>query len=182
MKKLILISAVLIIALSSFVLFVPHRWTVVAENAKINFKMPSDTLKGRGTFSGLIAKFEFDASDPSASRIEAGVASASIKTDNPGKDEHLRSADFFNVEKFANIIFKSTKISKTETGFLAEGMLSLKDSLKPVSIPFTFVEEGAGAIFKGQFEIMASEFGVMKKSKSGSDKVVITVEVPVTKQ
>ena len=182
MKKIVLITAAIAISLSSFVLFVPHRWTVNAENAKISFKLPSDTLKGRGTFSGLIAKFEFDASNPAASRIEAGVAAASIKTDNPGKDEHLRSADFFNVEKFANILFKSTQISKTDNGFLAEGMLSLKDSLKAVSIPFNFVEEGTNAIFKGQFEIMASDFGVMKKSKSGSDKVIINVEVPVSKQ
>lgn len=178
MKKLsIIVIAFLAIISTGFT--VSMLWNVSNEGVTINFELPDEGTKG--TLSGLKAVIDFDKNDLSTAKISASVDIQSLNTGNEQKDNHLKSADFFNAEKYPVISYESTSIKATETGFVTVGNLTMKDSVKVVEIPFTFSEENGGGVFKGTMEIHPGDFGVTKKSKSGKDKVVVTISVPVKK-
>jgi len=71
--------------------------------------------------------------DFAGSSLAATIKTASINTDNEGRDKHLRSDDFFNAEKFPAITFKSTSFEKTGTDtYIIKGELTIRDVTKPV--------------------------------------------------
>jgi len=71
--------------------------------------------------------------DFAGSILEATIKTASVDTENEGRDKHLRSDDFFNAEKFPDITFKSTAIEKTGTDtYKVSGDLTIRDITKPV--------------------------------------------------
>ena len=71
--------------------------------------------------------------DFAGSILEASIKTASVDTENEGRDKHLRSDDFFNAEKFPDITFKSTAIEKTGTDtYKVSGDLTIRDITKPV--------------------------------------------------
>jgi polyisoprenoid-binding protein YceI len=179
MKKIsIVVVALIVVVASSFT--VSMLWNVAPEGTIISFELPDEGTKG--TLSGLKASIDFDHTNPASSKISASVDIKTLNTGNQQKDAHLLSADFFNAEKYPVVSFVSTEIKAADKGFIAKGNLTMKDSTKAVEIPFTFTEEvpGSGS-FTGTMTVHSGDFGVTKKSKSGKDKVVITLTVPVKK-
>jgi polyisoprenoid-binding protein YceI len=179
MKKttFILIACVFVIV-SGFT--VSMFWNVMNDGVTISFELPDEGTKG--TLGGLKATIDFDQKDPANSKISASVDIKTLNTGNKQKDDHLLSADFFNAEKYPSVTFVSKSVKATDKGFLANGDLTMKDSTMSVEIPFVFVEgaDGTGS-FQGTMTIFSGDFGITKKSKSGKDKVVITLNVPVKK-
>lgn len=155
-------------------------WNVESQGVTVNFELPDEGTKG--TLSNLQASIDFDQKDPGNAKISASVDVKSLNTGNKQKDDHLLSADFFNAEKYPVISFVSTSVKAVENGFLAKGDLTLKDSTKTVEIPFTFSEDENGVgTFKGTMRLFSGDYGVTKKSKSGKDKIVVNLTVPVKK-
>src|SRR5689334_8534142 len=72
----------------------------------------------RGGFSKLQGTIAWDAENPASSTIETSIDAASIDTREPKRDEHLRSADFFDVEKYPTITFRSTEVKQKGEGEL----------------------------------------------------------------
>lgn len=179
MKKIqITLLTILVIATSSFT--ASFLWNPTIDEVTINFELPDEGTKG--TLSGLKATIEFDQKDLATSKIEASVEVKTLNTGNVKKDEHLLSADFFNAEKYPTISFVSSSIKATSEGFIANGNITIKDSTKAIEIPFTFSEDQNGTgIFKGSMSIHTGDFGVTKASKSGKDRVMVTLSVPVKK-
>lgn len=96
--------------------------------------MMVSTVPGRFTaFEGVIV---FDEKDPSKSSVTATIKTASITTDNEGRDKHLKSPDFFDAEKYPEIKFVSKKVEKRGDKWVAVGDLTMKDVTKQVEIPF----------------------------------------------
>ncbi|MFL5764285.1 MAG: YceI family protein [Bacteroidia bacterium] len=178
MKKISLIAiAAAAVIFCSF--RISNLWNVSPEGVAVNFELPDEGTKG--TLGGLKAAIDFDAGDVSKSSITASVDIGTFNSGNAQKDKHLLSSDFFDAERYPTATFKSTGIKAAKNGFLAEGTLTIKDSTKSVEIPFTFTEDSNGATFKGNLSIFSSDYGIMKKSKSGKDKVNVTITVPVKK-
>ncbi|HEY0029294.1 MAG TPA: YceI family protein [Bacteroidia bacterium] len=155
-------------------------WNVSPEGLTVNFELPDEGTKG--TISGLKASIDFDYKDPSAAKISATMDINTLDAGNAQKTKHLLSADFFNAEKFPTASFVSSAIKANADEFIATGALTIKDSTKTIEIPFTFTEgtDGSGT-FKGTITLFSGDYGIMKKSKTGKDKVVITLTVPVKK-
>ncbi|MEM9986858.1 MAG: YceI family protein, partial [Bacteroidota bacterium] len=84
---------------------------------------------------------------------------AQISTDNPKRDEHLRSQDFFAVDQYPSISFKSSSIDKRGDGYLVRGHLTILDATQEILIPFSFNSD----TFKGQFVLNRLDFGLGKK-------------------
>jgi len=87
----------------------------------------------RGQFTGVTGTLTYDESDSSKSRVEASIDVATIDTRDPQRDGHLKSADFFDVEKFPTMTFHSSKVIRRTGGKLeVAGPLSLHGISKEV--------------------------------------------------
>jgi polyisoprenoid-binding protein YceI len=101
-----------------------------------------------GKFKDFDVAFTTSKGDFSDASIKAFVKTASIETENDARDNHLRSNDFFNAEKFPEMTFISTAMKKiTDTEFELSGNLTIRDVTKPV----TFKVQLLGMIDGGQF-------------------------------
>jgi hypothetical protein len=195
MKKSIFISVATAIVLMSFTLLAPYNWKVKTDAVKINFSMPKEP-HGTGSITGTGLNAEIILADQDVkskdggvvpdAKIKAVVDVSSLTTPKPGLTNHLMSPDFFDAEKFPKMTFTSTGIKSMlknamNGNYVAEGSLNIKDSTKNVSIPFTFESKDKEGTLKGTLEIFAGDYGIMKKSAEGNDKVIITIEVPVTR-
>ena len=88
----------------------------------------------RGEFTKVSGTFSYDPQNPSSSTIEATIDVASIETRDPQRDGHLKSADFFDVEKFPTMTFKSTHVEPRGDGeFAVTGDLTLHGVSRPVT-------------------------------------------------
>jgi polyisoprenoid-binding protein YceI len=79
----------------------------------------------RGEFPRISGTVTFDPQDPAASSVEAVIDAASINTREPQRDEHLKSADFLDVEKFPKLVFKSKRVIPGHGGGKVVGDLTI---------------------------------------------------------
>lgn len=96
--------------------------------------------KVRGTFGEYSVDANLDAADLTKSMVSASIQIGSINTGDAGRDTHLKSADFFDADKFPTLDFKSSAIKKAGDDYTLEGTLKAKGTEKPV----TFTVEVSG--------------------------------------
>ena len=155
-------------------------WVADTERAVITFDLPDGGASG--SVKGLDASINFDPMNLTESSITATVDVKTLTTGIDMRDKHLMGNDYFDAEKHPKITFTATSIVPAENGFVANGKLSMRDSVRVLSIPFIFTEKGDSGMFKGSFSVYAGDYGVGKKSKGGKDKVVVSMEVPATRK
>jgi len=115
------------------------------------------------TFTGTI---HYDDKDVTKSSVEFNAKVESIDTGVEGRDKHLRTADFFEVEKFPEMTFKSTKVERKGKNHFLHGDLTIKGVAKPVTLPFTLtgaIKDGRGNTRIGiaaQTKIDRRDFGI----------------------
>jgi len=112
------------------------KWVIDPTHSEIGFKIKHLMITNvSGKFDVFEAEVQTEGEDFTTAKIEAGIKSASINTNNLQRDEHLRNSDFFEVEKHPEILFTSTKIEKIDKdNFLLQGNLTLKGITKPVKL------------------------------------------------
>jgi polyisoprenoid-binding protein YceI len=123
--------------------------------------------KVRGRFRDFAGTIHI-ADSPEESWVEVTTQAASIDTGNETRDEHLRSSDFLDVERFTTLNFKSTKIELTGgTALRVTGDLTIRDVAKPVVLDTEFegMTKGVGGdtrvAFSATTEIDREEWGIM---------------------
>lgn len=89
-----------------------------------------------GFFRDFTGTVNFNSADPTRSNVEFTAKMTSVDTGVGGRDNHLRSKDFFEVEKFPEMTFKSTSVAKKGKGWIVTGDLTMKGVTKSVAIPF----------------------------------------------
>jgi len=93
----------------------------------------------RGMFEKFDGTFELDENNPAAARIEVAVETASINTRDEKRDGHLRSADFFESEKYPHMLFKSSRVELLDAEHAKlYGDLTIKDITRPVVLNVEF--------------------------------------------
>jgi len=97
--------------------------------------MMVSTVNGR--FTNVEGTINYDPSDVTNSTVKAVIKTSTVTTDNNSRDNHLKSGDFFDVAKYPEIKFESTKIEKRGDQYVAIGNLTIKDVTKQVELPFT---------------------------------------------
>jgi polyisoprenoid-binding protein YceI len=105
---------------------------------------------------------------PEESRVEVTMDAASIDTDNETRDEHLRSPDFLDVQRFPKLTFKSTSIEVTgDTSLRVEGDLTIRDVTRPVVLDAEFegttkgIRGDSRVAFSASTEIDREDWGIM---------------------
>ncbi|MBI4914072.1 MAG: YceI family protein [Acidobacteria bacterium] len=107
-------------------------------HSQIGFKIRHFVAKVSGRFTKAEGQIKVDPKDVSKSSVEVTIDAASVNTDNEARDKHLRSADFFEIEKFPSITFKSTSVKEVAKGKLeVTGNLTIKGVTRQVSFPIT---------------------------------------------
>lgn len=98
----------------------PSTWTVDPAHSVAEFKVKHMMISNvKGQFSGIQGQLILDPADVTRSRVEATIDAASISTREAQRDAHLKSADFFDVEKFPTLSFRSTRVREVGEGALA---------------------------------------------------------------
>lgn len=138
-----------------------------------------------GKFTDYAGGFIFDTVDPAKSSAEITINTASVELNDTKWNDHMKNADFFNVEKFPTMTFKSTKIEKTgeKTGKIT-GDLTLLGVTKPVTLDVVH-NNSARHPFSGKFVSGFSATGKIKRSDFGmnyglpaiGDDVTLMIEV-----
>lgn len=142
-----------------------------------------------GFFRDFTGEVNYDAADPSKSSVMFTAKTTSVDTGVTGRDDHLRRADFFEIEKFPDMTFKSTKVDKKGTDWVVIGDLTMKGVTKPVSIPFQISgwlpgNERAGMKMgiTGETVVNRRDFGVNYGNKLPSGVAAISDEVKIVLQ
>ena len=94
----------------------------------------------RGRFTDLSGTIDFDQDTPTASSVAFSIRTASIDTNQPDRDAHLRSDDFFAVEKYPTLTFASTAITaRGPQQYDVTGVLTIRGVTKSVVLPVTYL-------------------------------------------
>lgn len=143
-----------------------------------------DIAYTHGRFNEFSGTFQVDEKNPAESSVEISVKVASVDTNDEKRDDHLRSPDFFNVNQFPTMTYKSTAVKKLE-GAMWEvtGNLTLHGVTKPVTMKLEKTGEGGDPWgnhrigFEGTTSIKRSDFGMTNMMKAVGDEIRITVAV-----
>jgi polyisoprenoid-binding protein YceI len=143
------------------------NWTVDATHSGIDFTVRHMMFaKVRGSFNAFEAQVEADPEDLTTANIRVAIDAASVDTNNDDRDGHLKSADFFDVENHAQIVFQSTSIKKLdENEYAVTGDVTLRGVTK--SETFTVNFEGSGKDPWGNVKVGFSGSGAIKRSDYG---------------
>jgi polyisoprenoid-binding protein YceI len=121
--------------------------------------------KVRGRFTTFVGQVELPAGSDLPSSITATIEAASIDTREEQRDAHLRSADFFDAEKFPQITFKSTRIHGEPDDFTIDGDLSIHGVTHPVKLNGTF--EGRATDPWGNLRVGYAAHGKISRKEFG---------------
>lgn len=144
------------------------KWTVDAGHSMLEFSVKHMMIsRVKGVFNEFEANILADPQDLTDAEIEFTVDLSSIDTRKKDRDDHLRSADFFDVENHPQMNFKATNIQKTsENEYDVTGDMTIRGTTKPVTFHMTFEgqhkdpwgNEVAG--FSGHGKLNRKEFGL----------------------
>ena len=114
-----------------------NEYEVDIAHSSISFKISHMVVsKVMGRFNDFSVAIKEDPNDITKSSVAVVIKTASIDTDNEKRDNHLRSADFFDAEKYHEITFQSSRIEKKGDAYAAVGTLNMHGVSKEITIPF----------------------------------------------
>ena len=148
---------------TSQTIFAQH-YKPLDQGSKVHFTIKNFGIGTGGDLSGLNGIIDFVPSNLKACLFNVSVDVKTIDTDNGTRDKHLRSADYFDADKFPKIILKSTSVNlttpKTANMYYFTGTLTIHGVTKVIEFPFTASTQGKDLLFKGDFDINRTDFGV----------------------
>ncbi len=156
---------------------------VSADNTKVEFTGSKVTGKHDGIFQKVGGWLALDADKPEQSKFFIEIDIASVKTDSEKLDGHLKSDDFFAIDKFPTATFTSTEIKAGGEGgatHTISGNLKMRGVEKPVSFPATVKVEAGAVTAKAEFAINRKDWGIAYEGKKDDlirDDVVIKLSL-----
>ena len=140
------------------------------------------TVKGR--FTQVEGRIEVDPEDITGAVFEGSVAVASINTADSARDDHLRSADFFDAENHPTLTFKSTKVERDGDGYKMTGDMTIRGVTKPVTFDLEFEgtarTRGGRAIgFSATAKINRKDFGLTWNAALETGGVLVGEQVKI---
>ncbi len=109
-------------------------------HSEVAFEVRHLLSKVRGRFTDFAGTIVFDHERPQDSRVDVVIQAGSISTAEPDRDKHLRSADFFDVERFPTLTFKSTSVTpRGDDRYDIAGELTIHGVTRPVTLSASFL-------------------------------------------
>lgn len=139
-----------------------------------------------GEFKDFTANIEFDRDDPTQMKAEVVIDAASINTDNPKRDRHLKSKDFLDVANYPQITFRSKKVEKKgDDEYVMIGDLTIRDVTREVKLPFRVngvITDPRGDTrvgMEGEMVLNRQDFGVSWSRTLDNGGLVVSNDVKI---
>lgn len=161
-------------------------WTLDPAHSAVTFSvkhMMVTTVRGGMRIRDL--ELAFDPDDLGASSVRVSLDVASIDTGQPMRDNHLRSADFFDVERFPTIRFVSRGIRRAGDDYVIEGDLTIRDVTRPVVLEAEYagtvpnLKGGLSAGFSARTKVNREDFGLTWNVALESGGVMVGKDVKI---
>jgi len=162
--------------------------SVDSAHSNVSFSLPilGGLSKVTGKFGQFTADINFDEKDITKSSVVAKIKTDSISTGIGARDNHLKTADFFDAEKYPEITFTSKKVEKKGGKYILTGDFSMHGVTKEISFPFTIhgncadkkaakVEPPCG--FKATLQLNRKDYGIAYERKDNADFMGDVVDV-----
>jgi polyisoprenoid-binding protein YceI len=164
-------------------------------HSEVMFQVRHLVTKVRGRFVDFAGTIQFDERQPDQSSVTFTVNTASVDTDAPDRDQHLRSEDFFFVDKYPAITFQSAQVKKTAADrFDVTGTLTIRGVAKTITLPVAYLGTAkdpwgnAKAGFETETTVNRRDFGLVWNTalETGGflvgDDVKLTLSIQATAQ
>ncbi len=164
-------------------------WKIDPTHSDIAFKVKHMMITNvTGTFGSFRANAKTDGEDFNNAEFEFEADVESINTGTKDRDEHLMSDDFFNAEEFPLIGFKSTNVEVDGEDLKVDGILTIRDHSKPVTLKGEFAgivtdpygQTKAGLTLSGK--IKRSEFGLKWNAMTDAGNVVVSDTIHINNE
>jgi polyisoprenoid-binding protein YceI len=172
-----------------------ETYVIDKNHSDASFQIRHFASKVRGRFADFGGTIQADPAKPEASSVEFTIKTASIDTNQPDRDKDLRSANFFDAEKFPEITFKSTKVTPAgKDKYDVTGTLTMHGVSKEITLPVTLLgmmKDPRGneiASFELETKLNRKDFGINwnKTLDNGglmlSDDVVVQISLETKKK
>jgi polyisoprenoid-binding protein YceI len=117
-----------------------RTYAIDKAHSELHFQVRHLVTRVRGRFTDFDGTVTFDAANPEHASVNLSIKAATIDTGTADRDAHLRSDDFFAVEKYPALTFNSARVTKkTEELFEVAGTLTIRGVAKEVTLPVTFL-------------------------------------------
>jgi len=161
------------------------KWEIDPMHSEIQFKVKHLVISTvTGKFNSFEGSFEMEDQDLSTAEASFSIDIDSISTGVPDRDNHLKSDDFFNAEKYPKMTFRSTEVEKMDDDhYKLKGDLTIRDITKPVELEVEkggIVQDPYGntkAGFEVTGKINRKEFGLKWDAVTEAGSVVVGDEV-----
>ncbi|HYW06718.1 MAG TPA: YceI family protein [Longimicrobium sp.] len=171
----------------------PITWNIDASHSSVTFRIRHLVSRVNGSFGQFKGAVVADPQNLAGGSVQVEIQTASIDTNNERRDTHLRSADFFDAEKFPTITFRSTRVRVTGRTLRVHGDLTMRGVTRPVVL--TGEMTGVGGVagkrrigFQASTTIDRKDFGVQwnRAAEGGGavlgDEVQIQLDVEAVEQ
>jgi polyisoprenoid-binding protein YceI len=130
----------LVLAAAAAPLFAADTFTIDKAHSDASFTIRHFVSKVHGRFGDFDGAIQIDAAKPEASSVVFTIKTASISTNDPKRDDHLRTPDFFDAAKFPELTFKSSKVAPAgKDRYDVTGTLTMRGVSKEITIPVAFL-------------------------------------------
>lgn len=161
------------------------NWKIDPTHSEIQFKVKHLMITTvTGNFNEFDATAVTEGDDfSSVSAVDFTASIDSISTNNAQRDEHLRSADFFDASQYPALIFKSSRVEGSGDDYIVSGDLTIKDTTKPITLKAEFggiVVDPYGqtkAGFTVSGKISRKEFGLTWSAVTEAGQVVVSDDI-----
>jgi len=178
MKHLIGVLLIQLIGIAAF----SQQYKATDTGSSIKFTIKNFGFETDGSFTGLQGTISFDPADVNKDSFELSIDANTINTDNSMRDSHLRKEDYFDVQKYPRIGFVSSGVTVDRNAhFTAKGQLTIKNTTKEISIPFTATPRDGGYLFTGEFKLNRRDYQV-GGSSTISNNLTVSFNVFARKQ
>ena len=164
-----------------------RTFTIDKAHSEVAFQVRHLITKVRGRFSEFEGRVEFDEQHPEHSSVAVTIDANSINTNEPDRDTHLRSNDFFGAEEHPKITFASTRVAKTGANtFDVTGSLTIRGVSREVTLPVAFLGVATDpwgksrAGFETELSINRKDYGVNWNAALETGGFLVGDEVKIT--
>ncbi|MBD1210112.1 MAG: YceI family protein [Ignavibacteria bacterium] len=181
MKRTLLATLVVAVTLGANAFAQTGKWALDRTHSQISFSVSHMVVaEAEGKFDSFDVAVLADKEDLTDAKVDVTIQVASVNTDNKDRDNHLKSADFFEAEKFPTITFKSKELKKVgDNKYKLVGDFTMHGVTKPVELDAKFggvVKDGKGRLhagFKVTGQVNRQDYGVKWSKKIDNNGLVV---------